>query len=65
MGGIDPENPILLTLSPNSDQNLLSPYNRVEVKLQVYGKLQTLDSSWEFLKIENEQIKTAQNNSYG
>ena len=22
-------------------------------------------SSWEFLKIENEQIKTAQNNSYG
>ena len=31
------------------------------------GKRQTTDSSWEFLKIwtENEQIKTAQNNSYG
>ena len=28
------------------------------------GKRQTSDSSWEFLKIENEQIKTAQNNSY-
>ena len=29
------------------------------------GKRQTSDSGWEFLKIENEQIKTAQNNSYG
>ena len=31
------------------------------------GKRQTADSSWEFLKIwiENKQIKTAQNNSYG
>ena len=26
---------------------------------------QTSDSSWEFLKIENERIKTGQNNSYG
>ena len=34
-------------------------------KLYVYGKQQTSDSSLEFLKIENEQIKTAQNNSYG
>ena len=34
-------------------------------KLNVYGKRQTSDSSWEFLKIENEQIKAAQNNSYG
>ena len=33
-------------------------------KLHVYGKRQTSDSSWEFLKIENEQIETAQNNSY-
>ena len=24
-----------------------------------------MHSSWEFLKIENEQIKTARNNSYG
>ena len=35
-----------------------------EFKLQVYGKRQTSDSSWEFLKIENEQLKTVQNNSY-
>ena len=31
----------------------------------VYGKRKTSDLSWEFLKIENEQIKTAQKNSYG
>ena len=36
-----------------------------EFEHHVYGKRQTSDSSWEFLKIENEQIKTAQNNSYG
>ena len=35
-----------------------------EFKLHVYGKRQTSDSSWEFLKIENEQLKTVQNNSY-
>ena len=29
-----------------------------EFKHHVYGKQQTSDSSWEFLKIENEQIKT-------
>ena len=34
-------------------------------KLHVYGKQPISDSRWEFLKIENEQIKTAQNNSYG
>ena len=39
-------------------------YNR-EFKLHVYGKRQTSDSSWKFFKIENEQIKTVQNNSYG
>ena len=27
-------------------------------------KRQMSDSSWEFLKIENEQLKTVQNNSY-
>ena len=36
-----------------------------EFKHYVYGKRETSDSSWECLKIENEQIKTAQNNSYG
>ena len=29
-----------------------------------YRKRQTSDSSWEFLRIENKQIKTAQD-SYG
>ena len=36
-----------------------------EIKKHVYGKRQTSDSSWECPKIENERIKTAQNNSYG
>ena len=31
-----------------------------EFKLHVYGKRKTLDSSWEFFKVENEQIKPAQ-----
>ena len=35
--------------------------NIKEFKLHVYGKQQTSDSSWEFLKIENEQIKTGGN----
>ena len=36
-----------------------------ELKLQVHSKRQTPDSSWAFLKIEIERMKTAQNNSYG
>ena len=36
-----------------------------EFKLHVYGKRQKSDLSWEFLKIENKQTKTAQNNYYG
>ena len=39
--------------------------NKKEFKLHLYGKPQTSDSSWKFLKIENGQIKTAQNKSYG
>ena len=39
--------------------------NKKEFKLHLYGKRQTSDSSWKFLKIENGQIKTAQNKSYG
>ena len=31
-----------------------------EFQFHVYGKRHTSDSSWEFLEIENEQIKTAQ-----
>ena len=33
--------------------------------IHVHGKQLASDSSWEFLKIENQQTKTAQNNSYG
>ena len=36
-----------------------------EIKIHVYGKRQTSDLSWEFLRIENKQIKTVLNNSYG
>ena len=36
-----------------------------EIKIHVYGKPLTSDSSWEFLKIENKKVKTVQNNSYG
>ena len=35
------------------------------IKIHVYGKRQTLDLSWEFLRIESKQIKTVLNNSYG
>ena len=36
-----------------------------EFKVYVYGKRQTSDSSWEFVNIENEQLKKVQNNFYG
>ena len=35
-----------------------------EMKIHVYAKRQTSDSSWEFLRIENKHIKTVQNSSY-
>ena len=35
-----------------------------EIKVHVYAKQETSDSSWEFLRIENKQRKTVQNNSY-
>ena len=35
-----------------------------EIKILIYAKQQMSDSSWDFLKIENKQIKTVQNNSY-
>jgi len=35
-----------------------------EIKIHVYRKRLTLDSSWEFLRTENKQIKTVPNNSY-
>ena len=36
-----------------------------EIKIHVYHKRLTSDPSWEFLRIENKQIKTAPNDSYG
>ena len=33
---------------------------KVPIKSYVYGKRQTSDSSWEFLKIEIDRLKTAQ-----
>ena len=36
-----------------------------EIKIHVYGTRQTANVSWEFLKIENKQIKTVQNDSFG
>ena len=38
--------------------------NNREFKIHVYAKRQTSDSTWEFLRIENKQMKTVQNNSY-
>ena len=36
-----------------------------EIKIHIYRKRQTSDSRWEFLRIENKQIKTVPNDSYG
>ena len=36
-----------------------------DIKIHVYRKRQASDSSWEFLRLENKQIKTAPNDSYG
>ena len=34
-------------------------------EIKIHRKLQTSDSSWKFLRIENKQIKTVPNDSYG
>ena len=36
-----------------------------EIKINVYRKRQTSESSWEFLRIENKEIKTVPNDSSG
>ena len=36
-----------------------------EIKIHVYRKRRTSDSSLEFLRLENKQIKTVSNDSYG
>ena len=43
----------------------LTFFHNREIKIHVYGTRQTANVSWEFLKIENKQIKTVQNDSFG
>ena len=38
---------------------------RLRFTFTAYGKWQTANVSWEFLRIENKQIKTVQSDSYG
>ena len=40
-------------------------FNIREIKIHVYGIRQTANVSWELLKIENKQVKTVQNDSFG
>ena len=42
----------------------MKSYRIREIKIHVYGRRQTLDLSWEFLRIESKQIKTVLKNSY-
>ena len=55
---------LALVFSILSIVGMVSPAQEIyiirEFKFHVYATRQTLDSSWEFLKIENEQIKTLQ-----
>ena len=46
---------IVGTVSPAQEIDIIREFN-----LYVNAKRQTSDSSWEFLKMENEQIKTPQ-----
>ena len=63
---INPEKYARYGLKKNSIKEFDNEKNIPAVRTaHVYGKRQKSDSSWEFLKIENEQINTAQNNSYG
>ena len=39
--------------------------DNTEIKIHVYRKRQTSDSSWEFLRVENKQTKTVPNDAYG
>ena len=42
----------------------LYPVSR-EIKIHVYRKRRSSDPSWEFLRLENKQIKAVPNDSYG
>ena len=50
--------------SPATKDTVSSDFINREIKTRVGGKRQTSDSSWDFLRIENKQIKTVRNNSY-
>ena len=62
-------------LEPSSSNKKKNPMSRQlsisvrtdnrEIKIHVYGIRQTANVSWEFLRIENKQIKTVQSDSYG
>ena len=49
----------------NIAKSMTSEGNSREIKIHFYRKRQKSDSSREFLRIENNQIKTVPNNSYG
>ena len=36
-----------------------------EIKIHVYDIRQTVNFCWEFLRMENKQLKTVQNDSFG
>ena len=61
------ESPVIAKFTPNylMEEIIKKTGNYREIKIHVYGKRQTSDLSWEFFKIENKQIKTVQNISYG
>ena len=48
----------------DSHQSRRSGKERREIKIHVYSKRQTANVSWEFLRMENKQIKTVQNDAY-
>ena len=47
-----------------SEWGRVGPIREIKIHDHVYAKRKTSDSSWEFLRIENKQVKTVQNNSY-
>ena len=55
-----------ISLSRKNGQGL-NQYNTFirEIKVHVYDIRQTANVSWEFLRIENKQLKTVQNDSFG
>ena len=54
----------LIKQMTNTYRNYFSRSYKNLSKSHVYNKRQTTDSSWVFLRIENKQIKTVQNNNY-